>query len=95
MPLTRGDILGYDADRMSYKFTMLNGVATINCEISNVALGDLVGSRWKTSEILDKEAQFLKFREQIESVASNIFDTSLPKPSVVRIFAKHLRAGKN
>jgi hypothetical protein len=90
MPLTRGDVLGYDADRMSYKFTMTNGVETVDCEISSVALSEPIGGRWGKLEITDRDAQFLKFRDQIESIASNMFDTGLPKPRVVRIFAKHL-----
>jgi hypothetical protein len=44
---------------MAYKFTMMNGLATVHCEISNVAFGDLMGIP-KTFEILDKEAQHVR-----------------------------------
>ena len=90
MPLTRGDIIGYDAGRMSYKFTMMNGGAAIDCEISSVALNDLIGDRWSKQEIADRDAQFLKFRDLIESIASDLFNAGPSRPKVVRIFAKHL-----
>jgi hypothetical protein len=41
MPLTRGEIVGYDAERRFYEFAMMDGVNTVDCEISNVALNDL------------------------------------------------------
>ena len=43
MPLTRGEAVGYDADLMVFKFTMMNGVQIVQCQISNAALGDLAG----------------------------------------------------
>jgi hypothetical protein len=95
MPLTRGEIVGYDAGGMFYKFTMKNGVHAVDCEISNVALSDLVGGRWATLQVPDREVQFLRFREQIESIASKLFDADLSKPKLVRIFAKHLSREKN
>jgi hypothetical protein len=89
MPLTRGEIIGYDARRMSYKFTMMDGVKKIvDCEISATALGDLVGSRWGTVQPPDRDAQFLKFRDLIEELASHLFEPNGARP--VRVFAKHL-----
>jgi hypothetical protein len=58
MPLTRGEIVGHDAGGMFYKFTMMNGIHTVDCEISNVALSDLAGGRWATLQIPDREATF-------------------------------------
>jgi hypothetical protein len=93
MPLTRGEIIGYDARRMSYKFTMVDGVKKIiDCEISATALGDLVGSRWGTVRPPDRDAQFLKFRDLIEELASHLFERNGAGP--VRVFAKHLSSDK-
>ncbi len=38
MPLVRSRILGYDADRMVFEFTMLNKDETVACEISSAAM---------------------------------------------------------
>ena len=46
MPLTRGEVVGYDADLMVFKFTMRNGEQIVQCQISNAALGDLA-DRWR------------------------------------------------
>jgi hypothetical protein len=78
MPLTRGGIVGYDDGGMSYKFTMMDGIHAIDCEISSVALSDLLGGRWGKLEIADRDAQFLKFRDQIESIASDLFNDGPP-----------------
>jgi len=37
MPLTRGQVVGYDADLMAFKFTMRNGDQIVRCQISNAA----------------------------------------------------------
>jgi hypothetical protein len=49
---------------MFYKFTMMNGVKTVDCEISNIALNDL--TRWENAQLPDRDAQFLSFRDLIE-----------------------------
>jgi hypothetical protein len=87
MPLKRGDIVGYHVNRMSFRFTMMNEGNTIQCEISSVALNDLAGTRGGSP--LDKEAQFLTFRDQIEHTANALFDKDGRTP--IRIFSKHLR----
>jgi len=43
MPLTRGEAVGYDADLMAFKFTMMNGQQIVQCQISRAALSDLAG----------------------------------------------------
>jgi Protein of unknown function (DUF1488) len=87
MPLTRGAAVGYDAVRMSYKFTMLDGTRTVHCEISSAALTDIAGGRWQKIS-LDRDAQFLAYRDTIEQIASLQFDA---RPAGhIRIFAKHL-----
>ena len=89
MPLTRGAAVGYDAVRLSYKFTMLDGTRTVHCEISSAALTDIAGGRWQKIS-LDRDAQFLACRDTIEQIASSQFDAT--PAGHVRIFAKHLRA---
>ena len=46
MPLTRGEVVGYDADLMVFKFTMRNGERIVQCQISRAAIGDLA-DRWR------------------------------------------------
>ena len=41
MPLMRNRILGYDAERMAFKFTMLNKGEMVECEISSAAMDEL------------------------------------------------------
>jgi len=91
MPLVRGRILGYDADRMAFKFTMLNKDETVPCAISSAAMDELAGKRGTLPA--EREAQFARFRETIERIASDQFDSdSTVRGEVVRIFAKHIRS---
>jgi Protein of unknown function (DUF1488) len=43
MPLQRGEVLGYDFNRMVVDFTMFNQGKTVPCEISTAAMDDLEG----------------------------------------------------
>jgi hypothetical protein len=88
MPLTRGEAVGYDADLMTFKFTMRNGEQIVQCEISNAALGDLAG-RWRRRE---RDAPAEAQRKLIETIASARFDqiATRTETSLVRIFAKHI-----
>jgi Protein of unknown function (DUF1488) len=89
MPLTRGQVVGYDADLMAFKFTMRNGEQIVQCQISNAALGNL-GGRWRVGE-RDVPAEFEAHRRLIEAIASAQFDqTSSEETSLVRIFAKQI-----
>ena len=91
MPLMRGQILGYDVDRMAFEFTMLNKDETVPCEISSAAMDELAGKRGTLPA--EREAQFLRFRETIERIASDNFDSDATvRGAVVRIFAKHIRS---
>jgi Protein of unknown function (DUF1488) len=88
MPLTRGETIGYDTDLMAFNFTMRNGEQIVQCQISNAALNVLAvrGER-------DLPAEFEAHRELIEIIASELFDqTSNTEPSLIRIFAKHIRS---
>jgi hypothetical protein len=90
MPLARGQPLGFDDQRMAFKFTMLDGENTVECLISGAAMDDLAGSIGTSSS--DRQAQFLRHRDEIERIASAMFDDRAPalKGLVVRIFSKHL-----
>ena len=89
MPLMRGRIVGYDAERMAFQFTMLNKDETVECTISGAAMDELAGK--KGTLPAEREVQFLLLRDAIERIASDNFDSEIPvKGSVVRIFAKHL-----
>lgn len=90
MPLIRGTNVGYDPKSMTYEFTMLDRNLPVRCAISSAALVDLAGDRWKRHPN-DRGAQFEQFRDQIEKIASDIFDaTPVADRKVIRIFAKHL-----
>ena len=71
MPLQRGEILGYDFNRMVVDFTMLNQDKTVRCAISTAAMDDLEGRRdVKADHRID---QFMRLREVIEERASRKF----------------------
>jgi Protein of unknown function (DUF1488) len=89
MPLERGRIIGYDADRMTFDFTMVDRIKTIDCSISSVAMDEMAGSRG--TRPADREAQFVKFRQLIERIASNLFDEQAAPRGTVRIFYHHTR----
>jgi hypothetical protein len=87
MPLTRGHILGYDNERMAFRFSMLNGGEEVECQISAAAIDELVGG--PRGGYLDREVQFMQLREAIESLASAKFDTGTVV-RILRIFAKDI-----
>ena len=90
MPLTQGNPLGYDNERMTFKFTMLNGDEMVECQISGAAMDELAGG--KGTLPTDREAQFLRLLEQIEHVASTIFDQrTVLRTAPLRIFWKDVR----
>jgi len=90
MPLTRGKIVGYDSARMMFQFTMLSSDArTVVCEISSVAMDSIAGVRGILPT--EREAQFLRLRDQIERIASDRFDRDNLQP--VCVFAKNVSFG--
>src|SRR6476469_3630750 len=90
VPLTRGEVIGYDADLMAFKFTMRNGEQIVQCEISRAALVDLAG-RSTSGAPRDLLAHFEAHRELIEAITSTEFDRiSNAETRLVRIFAKHI-----
>ena len=90
MPLTRGKIVGYDSARMMFQFTMLSSdTRTVVCEISSVAMDSIAGTRGALPT--EREAQFLRLRDQIERIASDRFDRDNLQP--VCVFAKNVSFG--
>jgi hypothetical protein len=79
MPLRRGEVQGYDFNRMVVEFTMLNQDKVIQCAISTAAMDDLEGKRVKPDQRVD---QFMRLREVIEDQASRKF------------FEEHVRVGR-
>ena len=92
MPLTRGKLVGYDADLMAFGFTMRNGQKIVRCQISVAALGDLAARRRGATG--DLKAEFNANRKLIEDIASALFDhSSNMETGVISIFSKHVRRG--
>jgi Protein of unknown function (DUF1488) len=91
MPLLRGNVIGYDVTRMTFQFTMLTPDAmTVSCTVSSTALDFLAGQKGTCPT--ERKKQFLRLRDAIEQVASNMFDTNGATP--VRIFVKHVDRGQ-
>jgi hypothetical protein len=89
MPLTRGKVLGYDLERLAFRFSMLNDNESVECQISDAAMDELAGVRGTLSTA--RQAQFLAHRDAIEQIASDLFDTGpTVKGAAVRIFTKHI-----
>ncbi|MEA2886015.1 MAG: hypothetical protein QOD11_375 [Bradyrhizobium sp.] len=90
MPLLRGRILGYDAGRMTFEFTMMHEARIVDCEISSAAMDDLAGGKGVRPG--ERETQFRRLRDAIERVASDIFDPNdMSAGRTIRIFSKHVR----
>jgi hypothetical protein len=71
MPLQRGQVQGYDFDRMTVEFTMLNQGKVIMCAISTAAMDKIEGSRdVRPDQRID---QFMRLRDVIEERASRKF----------------------
>ena len=69
---------------------MLNGVDTVECQISDAAMDELGGT--KGTESMARQAQFLALRDAVEGVASDMFDRmSVVKGRIIRIFTKHVQ----
>ena len=85
MPLRRGEVRGYDLNRMVVEFTMLNQDKVIQCAISTAAMDDLEGKRdVKPDQRVD---QFMRLREAIEEQASRKFleeQVRVDRPLILR-----------
>ena len=80
MPLQRGEVQGYDFNRMVVEFTMLDQDKVIACAVSTAAMEDLEGRRDVTAE--QRIDQFMRLRDVIEDRAS------------VKFFQEHVQAGR-
>jgi hypothetical protein len=67
MPLERGEVQGYDFNRMVVEFTMVAQGKIIPCAISTAAMDDLEGGRGLKPE--QRVDQFMRLREVIEERA--------------------------
>jgi len=85
MSLRRGEVRGFNFDRMVVEFTMLNQDNVIQCAISTEAMDDLEGKRdVKPSH---RVGQFMRLREVIEEQASRKFveeQVRVDRPVVLR-----------
>jgi hypothetical protein len=79
MPLRRGEVRGFDFNRMVVEFTMLNQDKEIQCAISTAAMDDLEGKRdVKPHQRVD---QFMRLREVIDEQASRKFFEEQGRPT--------------
>lgn len=85
MLLKRGEVQGYDFNRMVVEFTMLNQDKVVQCAISTAAMDDLEGKRdVKPHQRVD---QFIRLREVIEEQASRKFleeQVRVDRPVILR-----------
>jgi hypothetical protein len=85
MLLQRGEVRGFNFNRMVVEFTMLNQDKVIHCAISTAAMDDLEGKRdVKPDQRVD---QFMRLREGIEEEASRKFfdeQVRVDQPVVLR-----------
>ncbi len=85
MPLQRGEVQGYDFDRMTVEFTMLNRGKVIMCAISTAAMDNIEGTRdVRPDQRID---QFMRLRDVIEERASRKFfeeQVQVDRPVVLR-----------
>ena len=85
MRLQRGEVQGYDFNRMVFEFTMLNQSKVILCAISTAAMDDLDGRRDVKPD--QRADQFIRLREVIEERASRKFfeeQAQADRPVVLR-----------
>jgi hypothetical protein len=64
MPLTRGQIIGHDNERLAFAFTIMNDGETVQCQISDAAMDDLAEAKGTPS--IARQAQFVTHRDTIE-----------------------------
>jgi hypothetical protein len=68
MTLARGNIDGYEFDRMVLKFSMLDGDRAVPCAVSASAMDDL--ERGVRTPAEKREEQFVRLRDRIEQCAA-------------------------
>jgi len=90
MTLERGQIIGYDTERMTFEFTMTDAKGKmVHCKMSSTAMDQLDGAKGTMPS--EREAQFVKLRDKIERIASDLFDKDVSGPvGLIRIFHHHI-----
>lgn len=83
MPLLRGEVQGYDFDRMVVDFTMLDHDTTVVCAISTAAMDDIEHARGVPADA--RVEQFLRLRDVIEERASRKFHDEHARPGRVLV----------
>lgn len=71
MTLARGNIEGYEFDRMVLKFSMMDGAREVPCAVSASAMDEM--ERGVRTAPTQREAQFVRLRDRIEQCASRKF----------------------
>jgi hypothetical protein len=71
MALARGDIRGYEDDRMVLLFSMVDGAREVPCAVSAAAMDEL--DRVPRTPAHQREEQFARLRDRIEACASRKF----------------------
>ena len=71
MTLARGNIGGYEFDRMVLLFSMMDGAREVPCAVSGSAMDDL--ERVPRTPADRREEQFVRLRDRIEACASRKF----------------------
>jgi hypothetical protein len=71
MPLQRGEVQGYDFNRMAVEFTMVNQGQVVQCSVSTAVMDDLERKRDVKSD--QRVNQFIRLRDTIEERASQKF----------------------
>jgi hypothetical protein len=85
MTLLRGEVQGYDVDRMIVQFTMVNDGRVIQCAISSAAMDAIEGVGNVNSD--QRVDQFVRLRDVIEARATHRFLESAPqsnRPLILR-----------
>ena len=88
--LQRGEVHGYDFNRMIFEFTMFNDGKVILCAISTAAMDDLEGRRDVKPD--QRADQFIRLRQAIEERASRKFfeeQVQADRPVVLRSIDFH------
>ena len=71
MTLARGNVGGYEYDRMVLLFSMMDGLKEIPCAVSASAMDDM--EHVARTAPNRREEQFLRLRDRIEQCASRKF----------------------
>ena len=84
MPLQRGEVLGFNFNRMVVEFTMLSRDKVVQCAISTAAMDDLEDRHDVRPH--HRVDQFMRLREVIEEQASRKFFEQLrvDRPVILR-----------